>query len=106
MHDYILLRKKEWCRNAFEAKYEFKKNKQYIISDDEYGNKVIKPIDYFNTGVTQQNSVWPGLHQFLELKEGLKLIPENLNSCYMSNLTFFKKYKNNNGNNIYGLTGH
>ena len=105
LHDYILLRKKEWCRNAFEAKYEFQKNKQYIISDDEYGNKVIKPIDYYNTGVTQQNSVWPGLHQFLELKEGLNLSPENLNSCYMSNLTFFKKYKNSKSNNIYGLTG-
>jgi len=105
LHDYILLRKKEWCRNAFEAKYEFKKNKQYIISKDQSGNQVIKPIDYFNTGIIQQNSVWPGLHQFLELKEGLNLTAENLNSCYMSNLTFFKKYMNNKGNNIYGLTG-
>ena len=105
LHDYILLRKKEWCRNAFEAKYEFQKNKQYIISNDEEGNKVIKPIDYYNTGVTQQNSVWPGLHQFLELKEGLNLTAENLNSCYMSNLTFFKKYINYKGNNLYGLTG-
>ena len=73
LHDYILLRKKEWCRNAFEAKYEFKKNKQYLISKDQSGNQVIKPIDYFNTGIIQQNSVWPGLHQFLELKEGLNL---------------------------------
>ncbi len=105
LHDYILLRKKEWCRNAFEAKYEFKKNKQYIISKDESGNQVIKPIDYFNTGIIQQNSVWPGLHQFLELKEGLNLTAENLNSCYMSNLTFFKKYNNSKGNNIFGLTG-
>ena len=105
LHDYILLRKKEWCRNAFEAKYEFKKNKQYLISKDQSGNQVIKPIDYFNTGIIQQNSVWPGLHQFLELKEGLNLTAENLNSCYMSNLTFFKKYLNNKGNNIYGLTG-
>ena len=105
LHDYILLRKEEWCRNAFEAKYEFKKNKQYIISKDNSGNQVVKPIDYFNTGVIQQNSVWPGLHQFIELKEGLNLTAENLNSCYMSNLTFFKKYKNSKGNNIYGLTG-
>lgn len=53
----------------------------------------------------QQNSVWPGSHQFLELKEGLKLTAGNLNSCCMSNLTFFKKYNNNKGNNIYSLTG-
>ena len=104
LHDYILLRKKEWCRNAFDAKYEFQKNKQYIISKDESG-QVIKPIDYFNTGIIQQNSVWPGLHQFLELKESLNLTAENLNSCYMSNLTFFKKYNTNKSNNIYGLTG-
>ena len=45
------------------------------------------------------------MHQFLELKEGLNLTAENLNSCYMSNLTFFKKYKNVKENNIYGLTG-
>lgn len=105
LHDYILLRKKEWCRNAFEAKYIFKKDKQYIISKNESGDKVIKPIDYHNTGVIQQNSIWPGLHQFLELKEGLNLTAENLNSCYMSNLTFFKKYINDKENNLYGLTG-
>ena len=105
LDDYISLRKKEWCRNAFEAKYEFHKNKQYIISKDENGNQTIKPIDYFNTGIIQQNSVWPGLHQFLELKEGLNMTAENLNSCYMSNLTFFKRYKNDKINSIYGLTG-
>lgn len=109
LHDYIVLRKKEWCRNAFEAKYEYRRNKQYKISENLEGIKVIKPIDYFNTGVIQQNSVWTGLQQFLELKEGLQLTPENINSCYMSNLTFFKKYITNKGkksyNNIYGLTG-
>ena len=105
LHDYINLRKKEWCKSAFEAKFEYKLNKDYVISKNEFGFKTIKPIDYHNTGVIQQNSVWPGLHQFLEIKEGLKLTEENLNSCYMSNLTFFKKYKNYLSNNIYGLTG-
>ena len=105
LHDYINLRKKEWCKSAYEAKFEYKLNQNYIISENEFGFKTIKPIDYHNTGVVQQNSVWPGLHQFLEIKEGLKLTDENLNSCYMSNLTFFKKYKNDKANNIYGLTG-
>ena len=105
LHEYINLRKKEWCKSAFEAKYEYEINKHYKISVNEFGFKTIKPIDYHNTGVIQQNSVWPGLHQFLEIKEGLKLTEENLNSCYMSNLTFFKKYKNMLTNNIYGLTG-
>ena len=90
------------CRNSFDTKYIFKKDKQYIISKNESGDKVIKPIDYHNTEVIQQNSI--GLDsQFLELKEGLNLTEENLNSCYMSNLTFFKKYINNKDYNKYGL---
>ena len=67
--------------------------------------KTIKPIDFSNTGVIQENPVWTGLHQFLQIKEGLRLTEESLNSCYMSNFTFFKKYISNDENNIYGLTG-
>ena len=73
--------------------------------DEVYGFKTIKPFDFSNTGIIQENSVWTGLHQFLQIKEGLKFTEENLNSCYMSNLSFFKKYISSNENNIYGLTG-
>jgi preprotein translocase subunit SecA len=47
-----------------------------------------------------QNTVWSGLHQFLQIKEGLVLTGENINSSYMSYLSYFKKYKL-----IYGITG-
>ena len=103
---FINCRIKKWCESAYDAMYIYKENREYIISNDEtYGFKTIKPVDFSNTGVIQENSVWTGLHQFLQIKEGLRLNEESLNSCYMSNFTFFKKYISKNENNIYGLTG-
>ena len=103
---FINCRIKKWCESAYDAMYIYKENREYIISNDEtYGFKTIKPVDFSNTGVIQENSVWTGLHQFLQIKEGLRLTEESLNSCYMSNFTFFKKYISKNENNIYGLTG-
>ena len=106
LHSFIRMRIKKWCECAYDAMYIYKENREYIISNDyEYGFKTIKPVDFSNTGVVQENTVWTGLHQFLEIKEGLRLTEENINSCYMSNLSFFKKYISKEENNIYGLTG-
>ncbi len=106
LHSFIKMRIKKWCESAYDAMYIYKENKEYIISNDpEYGFKTIKPVDFTNTGVIEENTVWTGLHQFLEIKEGLRLTEENINSCYMSNLSFFKKYISKKENNIYGLTG-
>ena len=106
LHLFVKMRIKKWCESAYEAMYIYKENKDYIIAyDPEYGFKTIKPVDFSNTGVVQESTVWTGLHQFLEIKEGLRLTEENINSCYMSNLTFFKKYISKEENNIYGLTG-
>ena len=104
--NFIKCRIKKWCESAFDAMYIYKENREYIIGlDEQYGFKTIKPVDFSNTGVIQENSVWTGLHQFLQIKEGLRLTEESLNSCYMSNFTFFKKYISETENNIYGLTG-
>ena len=106
LHSFVKMRIKKWCESAYDAMYIYKENREYIISNDsEYGFKTIKPVDFSNTGVIQENTVWTGLHQFLEIKEGLRLTEENINSCYMSNLSFFKKYISKEENNIYGLTG-
>ena len=116
LDNYVKYKIKKWCELAFDANFYYIKNKDYIImKDEELNYKVIKPIDYANTGIIEENTVWSGLHQFLQIKEHLRLTEENLNSCYMSNLTFFKKYikyenkENINSsileNNIYGLTG-
>ena len=106
LQTFINNRIEKWCESAYDAMYIYKENKEYIISMDEvYGFKTIKPVDFSNTGIIQENSVWTGLHQFLQIKEGLRFTEESLNSCYMSNLSFFKKYISPNENNIYGLTG-
>ena len=112
LKEYIIDRLNDWCESAFIAKFIFNNNENYIIKEDpKYKIKTIYPIDFYNTGVTQENSVWAGLHQFLQIKEGIMLTEENLSSCYISNLSYFNKYitKDNNSdvieNNIYGLTG-
>ena len=111
---YINKRLDDWCESAYLAKFIYQNNENYVKRlDKEYDIKVINPIDFYNTGVTQENSVWSGLHQFLQIHEKQMLTEENLSSCYMSNLSFFNKYiktdKKNNDiiieNNIYGLTG-
>ena len=119
LEEFIPKKLNKWFDLAFDARFNYKLNKDYVITEDkELGFKVIKPIDYSNTGVVEEDSVWSGLHQFLQLKEHLRITEENLSSCYMSNLTFFKKYiksKNDSEcnynsseiieNNIYGLSG-
>ena len=42
-----------------------------------------------------------GLHQFLEIKHGLRVSAESLVSSFVSNAGYFKRF----GQNIYGLTG-
>ena len=109
---YIHDRLNDWCESAFTAKYIYHKDENYIIKKDKENEiDVINPIDFYNTGVTQENSVWAGLHQFLQIHEKKMITEENLSSCYMSNLSFFKLYINKDENsniienNIYGLTG-
>ena len=97
-NDFINTKIEHWTKMAYDAMYNFEINKNYIITKDEnLGFDTIKPIDYANTGVTLKHSVWSGLHQFLQIKEGLILTEENINSSFMSYLSFFRKYKIING---------
>ena len=97
-YTFIDSRVEHWAKMAYDAMFNFKRNQNYFISKDEnLGFETIKPIDYENTGVILQNSVWCGLHQFLQIKEGLTFTEENINSSFMSYLSFFRKYKLING---------
>ncbi|RYE13031.1 MAG: hypothetical protein EOP34_09695, partial [Rickettsiales bacterium] len=90
-----------WVESVIKASYyEYKVD--YDISVDDAGNNKIKPIEYRSTGVIQEKSHWPeGLHQFLQIKHGIKLSTQSLTTSFMSNMGYFLKYKDN----IYGLTG-
>jgi tetratricopeptide (TPR) repeat protein len=86
----------KWVEMSILATQQHEKV-DYIIKDGE-----IKPIDKNNTGIVQTNMSWQnGLHQFLQIKHGLRISPESFTTCFVSNVSYFKKY----GNNIYGMTG-
>ena len=97
-YDFINSRIEHWSKMAYDAMFNFEKDKNYFISKDNTNKFItLKPIDYENTGVILQNSIWSGLHQFLQIKEGLTLTEENINSSFMSYISFFKKFKMING---------
>ena len=95
----------KWCESAYEAKNVYKPNINYVFSGKE-GHKKIAPVDYKNTGVIHLNMTWSnGLHQFLQLKHGVKLENETINTTFLSHYIFIKKYIKPRENNVYGLTG-
>ena len=90
-----------WVDSAIRAA-ELSEKRNYLIGENSSYEKVIMPVDYANTGIVQQNTSWSnGLQQFLQIKHSLKITPENLSACYISNLRYFSRY----GKNIYGMTG-
>ena len=99
LRDFVLnIQLSKWIDSAIAAMFRYDIHKQYILLDGQY----IAPVDASNTGIVQENMIWTdGLHQFLQLKHGCKLTPESLTSNLLSNVSFFKRYKDK----IYGLTG-
>jgi hypothetical protein len=103
LRDYVNKKLKIWIKNALHAKYNCHEHQQYRIITNDVGERVVAPVDYLNTGVTLQNTIWSnGLHQFVELKHNLYLTFESLTSSFISNIGYIKNYKDKN---IFGLTG-
>ncbi|EFA86030.1 hypothetical protein PPL_01263 [Heterostelium album PN500] len=87
----------KWIDSAYTAKFEMEVNKHYILD-----NKEIKSVDALNSEKFVINTKWRnGLQQFLQLKHGVKITPENLTSNFISNISYIKLYKNN----LFGLCG-
>lgn len=86
----------KWVKNALIAKFFYHINEQYVVQDGS-----IKPVDH-STGVIQSSTNWgDGLHQFLQIKERLKITSETFTTNFLSNIGFFQQY----GVNLIGLTG-
>ncbi|CAD8105185.1 unnamed protein product [Paramecium sonneborni] len=96
--NYISFMLKTWIESAILAKFKLQENKHYKID-----NNAVRIIDFENTGVVHKdNTQWQkGLHQFIELKHNLTQTTLRICTNYISNITFFKRYKNQ----ILGLTG-
>jgi preprotein translocase subunit SecA len=89
-------------KSAFQVK-EMIPNDTYIISRDKSKKTEVNitVIDK-DTGTEQLSTRWSnGVHQFLQLKHSRRFTPESLKAVFISNMSFFKRYKNN----IIGLTG-
>lgn len=92
---------KKWVKSAYWAMFIYKQNDQYII-EKVNGKGKIRLVDSKNSGAVQGNTkLSDGLHQFLEIKEGLEVHPESPSSSIWSNVGYFRRYKQN----IYGMTG-
>ncbi|CAO1364626.1 unnamed protein product [Diamesa tonsa] len=101
---FVLLHLNTWIESAMRAMY-MQNEREYIVDVDRSGNSMdIDPkifIIDISTGNDESNSQWDdALHQFLQLKHGCKLTMQNLKAVFISNITFFRLYKQ-----IIGMTG-
>jgi preprotein translocase subunit SecA len=98
---YIENQIKPWVKSLIYADI-MHENKHYVISQNDQGHSSIAPVDYAGSGIVQSKINWAnGLHQFLQVKHGLKITSENLSTSFISNMNYFKRY----GADIYGMTG-
>ena len=84
-----------WVRSAIKSK-ELVNKHEYFVKE----GKVIK-VDNKNTGAIQASMVLPnGIHQFIQVREGVEVTDENMTGGFSSVLAFFQLY-----NRKIGLTG-
>uniref|UniRef100_A0A183CBG7 SECA_MOTOR_DEAD domain-containing protein n=1 Tax=Globodera pallida TaxID=36090 RepID=A0A183CBG7_GLOPA len=82
--------------DSLKEAVKMNENCEYVIREG-----AVVPIDYQNTGTQQRStSLSDGLHQFLQLKHGLRMDPETLVTSFITNPGFINRYKQ-----IYGLSG-
>ena len=102
LQSFVKYQLKKWIDSAIMASFYYHENINYLVVQKKTGRHYIAPVDYSNTGIVQEKVEWQnGLHQFLQLKHGLKLKAESLTTSFISNMGYFKKY----AKNIFGLTG-
>ncbi len=97
LRNFVLEQSRYWAKSSVSAVF-MEENKNYIVSEE----MEVVPVAYDSTGITQEKTQWgDGLRQFLQIKHGLKIKPENITTCFISNMSYFHRY----GNKIYGMTG-
>lgn len=105
LEEYVERKLDSWINNAIDARYDYHQNQHYIIDKKDAEQKSasaeesIIPLDVA-VGVTQQNTVWTGLHPFVQIKHNLQITSDSLSSVFIANSEYIRLY-----NNISGLTG-
>ncbi|MEM7478130.1 MAG: preprotein translocase subunit SecA [Planctomycetota bacterium] len=84
-----------YIENALKARHLYTKDKNYALQD---GNIVI--IDEF-TGRPAEGRQWKeGIHQSIQAKEGLEIVPETRQAACITIQSYFKRYRK-----FCGMTG-
>jgi preprotein translocase subunit SecA len=97
LKEFVIQRVKVWADSAIIERDLCIENQHYIINEGRIEN-----VDYRNTGIIQKDTTLDnGVHQFLQLKHGLKVTPENITTNYLSNVSYFRRYEER----TFGLTG-
>ncbi len=97
LQEFVDTQKSKWIQNAFLGFTVFQEYVNYIVQEG-----LVKPVAFNSNGTVQNATNWSdGLHQFLQIKHGLRLTSETLTTNFLSNVTYFKRY----GANLLGLTG-
>ncbi|MDP9116529.1 MAG: preprotein translocase subunit SecA [Actinomycetota bacterium] len=84
-----------YLNNALKAKELFKKDRDYIVADDE-----VLIVDEFTGRVLHGRRYNEGMHQAIEAKEGVKIQQENQTLATITLQNYFRLYKK-----LGGMTG-
>jgi preprotein translocase subunit SecA len=89
------VRREEVVRQALTAKHLFTLDKDYLVQDGK-----VQIVDEYTGRVMADRSWERGLHQFIEVKEGVPVTQENIPLARISYQRFFRRYLR-----LAGMTG-
>lgn len=104
LRGFVMRHLDRWLESALRAMV-MQNEKEYIVDVDRSGvspdRHPVVIIQDTDTGSDQWNSQWDeALHQFLQLKHGCKITDQSLKAVFISNVTYFKQYRQ-----VYGMSG-
>lgn len=96
----------KWVKSAQAACYKKQKDRDYVIRpvrklpDGRLVDDIVI-VDYENTGRASEGCQWQhGLHQMLQLQNGLLITPTSKTIASISHVSFYNEYEH-----VFGVTG-
>jgi preprotein translocase subunit SecA len=91
-----------WIRSALCAQNNLHTGRDYVVSiDRQTGHKSVEIVEAKLTGRVHPSSRWSnGIHEFIEVKEGVPVQNQNTTIASICHPTFFDRYSL-----LFGLTG-
>lgn len=80
--------REEMARHALSAQHLFKRDEHYLVRDDK-----IQIIDEYTGRIMEDRSWSEGLHQLIEVKEGVETTGRRITLARMTYQRFFRRYK-------------